>query len=321
MTDLLSVGVLTKPDRIPTGEAEQWTRYIRNEKRPLENGWFSVKRPESQAIKNGITWEEACREENDYFTSTSPWSMLEFEHRQRLGTTNLTEKLSHLLCALIAKRYALSDEHCGRASNSPDRLPELHDELQKLIRTTEESLHSLPKPPSEDAFAEIFHLIGEFIRDLGVYLKGTPYADGLLQVIRPHQITFRNAVRATAPRFRAQTDEREYPLNLDDGDGAAYIEAETFGFLANEEDAKEFVPPQDDTDVISIHDVVKRADECVAACRTPCVADDRPEPSRGNCLVTFRLSFVTNTLSPRSSGGRIRAWSFSRSFNVLLGLV
>lgn len=104
MTHLVSLGVLTKPDRIPAGEEALWTPYIRNEKRPLEHGWFSVKRPDSQTIQAGITWEEARREEIDYFTSTSPWSTLHFEHQQHLGTTNLTEKLSNLLSALIAKR-------------------------------------------------------------------------------------------------------------------------------------------------------------------------------------------------------------------------
>lgn len=107
-----------------------------------------------------------------------------------------------------------------------------------------------------------------------MYLKGTPYADGLLKAIRPHQVIFRKAIRATAPRFCSQTDDPECDgrayvvasVSESEGDDAAYIEAATFAFLANEEDAREFGPLQDDTNVISILDVMKRADEYVAAC-------------------------------------------------------
>ena len=162
-------------------------------------------------------------------------------------------------------------EPLGNTSNSTGRLPELRDELQKLIRATDESLHILPKPPSEDAFAEIFHLISEFIGDLRVYLEGTPYADGLLQAIRPYQVGFKNAVRATAPEFRSQTEESgcdglmyaASSCSDSDGDDATCIKAATFGFLASEEDASKFMPPTDDRNVITVHDVMKRAEEYV----------------------------------------------------------
>ena len=63
-----------------------------------------MKQPDSQAIRDGITWAEARRREVDYFTSASPWSTLELEYQKHLGTANLTEKLSNLLSALIGKR-------------------------------------------------------------------------------------------------------------------------------------------------------------------------------------------------------------------------
>ncbi|KAJ8454305.1 hypothetical protein ONZ51_g13104 [Trametes cubensis] len=36
-----TIGVLTKPDRIPSGEEDGWLRYIRNQSEPLTHGWFS----------------------------------------------------------------------------------------------------------------------------------------------------------------------------------------------------------------------------------------------------------------------------------------
>ncbi|PPQ91265.1 hypothetical protein CVT25_006382 [Psilocybe cyanescens] len=38
-----TIGVLIKSDRIPTGEEVNWLPFNRNEKEPLENGWFCVK--------------------------------------------------------------------------------------------------------------------------------------------------------------------------------------------------------------------------------------------------------------------------------------
>jgi hypothetical protein len=49
------LGVLTKPDRIPTGEEANWIPFIRNEKETLENNWYCVKQPSSSDIKLGIT--------------------------------------------------------------------------------------------------------------------------------------------------------------------------------------------------------------------------------------------------------------------------
>ena len=99
-----TIGVLTKPDRIQLGEEEHWTRFIKNEYEPLENGWFSVKQPDSKALKEGITWADARRKESEYFASAPVWSELDAEYQRYLGTANLTERLSQILSELIAKR-------------------------------------------------------------------------------------------------------------------------------------------------------------------------------------------------------------------------
>lgn len=97
-------GVLTKPDRIPNGEEERWIQFIQNVYEPLDNGWYSVKHPDSRALAGGITWEEARIREREYFMTTAPWSELSHEYGQHLGTANLTEQLSNILSALISKR-------------------------------------------------------------------------------------------------------------------------------------------------------------------------------------------------------------------------
>lgn len=98
-------GVLTKPDRIPATEEENWLPYIRGEREGTT--WFCVKCPDSEAIKAKITWEEARREESTWF-SKAPWSTLEEESRQKLGTMHLTRHLSDMLYDLISKRFVWS---------------------------------------------------------------------------------------------------------------------------------------------------------------------------------------------------------------------
>ena len=88
------------------------------------------------------------------------------------------------------------------------RLPDIHEELQGLLRKTEASIVQLPRPPSGNPLGEIYQLIGDFTRRLTQHVEGTPDPNGLLQSIRPAQLQFRKAVRETAPEFRPY--ERRY---------------------------------------------------------------------------------------------------------------
>lgn len=100
----ISIGVLTKPDRIPSGEENRWLRFIRGEYETLQNGWFCVKQPNSKMLFQGITWAEARTQEDGYFSMTAPWSSLESTYQNYLRTSNLTERLSIILFELISKR-------------------------------------------------------------------------------------------------------------------------------------------------------------------------------------------------------------------------
>ncbi|KAG6825067.1 hypothetical protein H0H92_004951 [Tricholoma furcatifolium] len=157
-----TVGVLTKPDRIPTSEEPDWVSIIKNEKEPLENGWYCVKQPSSQQISNGMTWAQARKSEEEFFASTAVWSELDTIYQ---------------------------------------RLPEIQEEIDRSIANTRESIRNLPKPPSGDPRNEISTLLHNFVRDLAKHVAGTP-TDGLLQAIRPAQENFRRSIRATAPDFQ-----------------------------------------------------------------------------------------------------------------------
>ncbi|GLB38018.1 putative TRAFAC class dynamin-like GTPase superfamily, dynamin Fzo YdjA family protein [Lyophyllum shimeji] len=179
-----TIGVLTKPDRIPAGEEPHWIALIRNEKEPLDNGWYCVKQPSSAQLKAKITWAEARKSEDEFFASTAAWTELDSMYHKYLRTANLVERLSSILSDLISKR-----------------LPQIQDEIEKSIIITRDALNALPKPPSSDPQNEVANLLHKFVRDLSKHVEGVP-EEGLLQSIRPAQERFRRAVRATAPDFQ-----------------------------------------------------------------------------------------------------------------------
>ncbi|KAH7929544.1 hypothetical protein BV22DRAFT_1102356 [Leucogyrophana mollusca] len=186
-----TVGVLTKPDRIPPGEEKSWQKFIKNDEEALFNGWYCVKQPGSQTLERGISWDEARREETEFFSSTEPWSSLAPAYQKKLCTSNLTDRLSTILSELISKR-----------------LPEVRNEIYTILRNTEEEMRTLPKAPSNDPIGEVLHVLSNFTRALSQRLEGTPEEDGLLQTIRPYQDKFQHAIRATAPNFQPWRSDR-----------------------------------------------------------------------------------------------------------------
>jgi hypothetical protein len=97
-------GVLTKPDRIPPGEESIWISKIQSGRKDGGIEYYSVKNPESQEIRNGITYEQAREKEAEFFSTKAPWSNLEWLYKQCLGTDKLTRRLSQVLSNLISKR-------------------------------------------------------------------------------------------------------------------------------------------------------------------------------------------------------------------------
>ena len=101
----VTVAVLTKPDRIPTGEEHSWLLLLRNARERHKHGWHCVKQPSGEDMDNGITWAEARDAETRFFAETEPWASLDTFVRGRLGTVPLAKALGEILFALIAKRY------------------------------------------------------------------------------------------------------------------------------------------------------------------------------------------------------------------------
>ncbi|KAI0060571.1 hypothetical protein BV25DRAFT_945522 [Artomyces pyxidatus] len=178
-----TVGVLTKPDRIPKGTEKKWLDYVRGEKDSLVCGWYAVKQPDSESLRLGTTWAQARFYEDNFFTE-KPWAELYPPWRRHLGTKNLVAKLCELLAELVHKR-----------------IPELSNELTSVLDTTSADLLKLPKLPSGDSVSQIHELVGQFRRDVVDHL-GKIGGDGLLQAIKLDRTNFKQELRSAAPAFR-----------------------------------------------------------------------------------------------------------------------
>ncbi|KAF8586089.1 hypothetical protein K439DRAFT_1632008 [Ramaria rubella] len=188
-----TIGILTKPDRIPEGEHARWMKLIKNEIAVLQNGWYCVKQPSTADMDKGITFMEARRRGEDFF-KTSPWSGLDPWHKKRLGTQAVTQKLNEFLMDVISKRF-----------------PELMQELQTMLQGTKEKLEALPPRPSTDSVLELMQLVSRFCDDLhrqaegfsqGISETPTGIRNNQFEAIRAAHEVFRCEIRAVAPRFR-----------------------------------------------------------------------------------------------------------------------
>ncbi|EKM81339.1 hypothetical protein AGABI1DRAFT_106074 [Agaricus bisporus var. burnettii JB137-S8] len=207
-----TIGVLTKPDRIPAGEEQNWLKFIRNEKEPLQNNWFCVKQPASSDLKNNWTWQQARQKEDEFFTATSPWNELEAMYVRYLRTKNLVERLSQVLSDLIAKT-----------------LPGIQREIEGMISKTRQQINDLPKPPPTNALNEVAKLVKDFDADIRRNIEGVAYKEGLIQRIRVPAEKFRRVIQKTAPAFKPYNDsgnvtrlaDPEFLKQENDGDSDA----------------------------------------------------------------------------------------------------
>ncbi|KAI9465219.1 P-loop containing nucleoside triphosphate hydrolase protein [Lactarius psammicola] len=228
-----TIGVLTKPDRIPAGEEAIWINRIQRGGKDGGIEYFSVKNPDSQDIRDGITYEKAREQEAAFFSTKAPWSNLEWLYQRRLGTDKLTTRLGQLLSSLISRR-----------------LPELQGELDRLLAQTRQDISQLPDPPSSEPYSEISKLIGAFIQSIKILVDGVPDENGLIQKLRGPRDEFKKAIRQTAPYFlpleRSQVvDTTPTPPS----------------FLSSEEEWEE--EPCDVSSPIFIDDVLERANSAV----------------------------------------------------------
>jgi hypothetical protein len=129
------------------------------------------------------------------------------------------------------------------------RLPELQDELDRLLEQVNDDISGLPHPPSSEPTVEIVKRINDFVRSIGHIVAGTPDEEGFIQAILGPQEQFKRAIRQTSPDFRPFEQPRDV--------SAAPVLPQP-RFLSSEEAESEW-QPNDAGRIIFVDEVMNRA--------------------------------------------------------------
>ncbi|KAL9603789.1 MAG: hypothetical protein Q9219_000898 [cf. Caloplaca sp. 3 TL-2023] len=187
-----TIGVLTKPDRVQSGESlAQWIDILNGKKFKLGHGYFVVKNNPDPRISHLV----ARREEDEFFDENEPWVKTLRSHRERFGTLKLQEVLSKRLTAEI------------RTS-----LPRITEQIRSKTAEVAARLKELPEPPKGNLSLKIFEKILAFERELHAHFDGGA-----------EEYPFQKEWYAAAMRFR-DTIAFSYPrLSLSDPQAAPHV--------------------------------------------------------------------------------------------------
>ncbi|KIM31799.1 hypothetical protein M408DRAFT_327224 [Serendipita vermifera MAFF 305830] len=183
---LRTIPVLTKPDRIASGEHDRWLRILTNEQDRYKHGWFCVKQRDQLELEKKISWGDARDNEYNFFAHEYPWNGLDKDSKSRLGTPCLTRALGTKLYELISKS-----------------LPRLRREVEEKLLSIKKELEDLPKELIGNPVAIIWNLLDDFKKDVNRLVKGRPEAGaaGFIQTFRKSKEQFRMAIQQQAPVF------------------------------------------------------------------------------------------------------------------------
>jgi len=117
MTQILIIGVLTKPDTVEQGELEAWENVMKNKSHPLFHGYYLTRFPNSDEKEMSMSLEKARKMEQDFFIGNNMWNKI---HRNRLGSPKLADALRRLLSQMIeelSEPFRLSGSNSDQAPN------------------------------------------------------------------------------------------------------------------------------------------------------------------------------------------------------------
>lgn len=129
------------------------------------------------------------------------------------------------------------------------RLPELQEELDRLLEQVNDDISGLPDPPSSEPMVEIMKRIGIFVRSIEHIVVGAPDENGLIQALLRPREQFKREIRQTAPAFLPLEQSR----NVDDAQVLPQPQ-----FLSNEESESEW-QLNDAGRIIFVDEVMNRA--------------------------------------------------------------
>ncbi|RAL16383.1 putative dynamin GTPase [Aspergillus homomorphus CBS 101889] len=185
-----TLGVLTKPDRIQTGESyKQWVEILDGDKFKLGHGYYVIRNNPDPSIKH-----TQARLEEDAFFASQPWATDDLSvYQEKFGTRKLQTALSSLLLDQIQK--------C---------LPKVMEQIEAKSRSIDSELQTLPDPPSASSPFILCQMLNQFKESVQAHIDGGSENYPLLRLWIHLASDFREILSKTRPTVNVLSkDEQE----------------------------------------------------------------------------------------------------------------
>ncbi|KAH9915919.1 P-loop containing nucleoside triphosphate hydrolase protein [Epithele typhae] len=180
-------GVLTKPDTLPSGASSSramWLDVLEGRRHALKHGYFCTRQPDDDARLAGMAPAAARDMEAAFFRTAAPWASASAAAKSRLGTPNLVRSVSELLTRLIQKK-----------------LPTFAREVAVHRAACADEIARLPPVVTADPPTHVLELVTTFCGAVSNRVEGSPVHAALVQRHNEAYISFKRAIRGTAPEF------------------------------------------------------------------------------------------------------------------------
>ncbi|KAL4804515.1 P-loop containing nucleoside triphosphate hydrolase protein [Aspergillus unguis] len=199
-----ALGVLTKPDRVQTGESyDQWIGILEGAKFSLEHKYFVVRNNPNPAVEHAV-----ARDEELAFFMNPPWTTELAAYRDRFGTRNLQTALSKLLFQQI--------QGC---------LPSIIREINDKAKDNDDELSRLPPPPTADVPFILCRKLYKLKDAIRCQIEGGSREYPLQKMWSNIAEDFKRALARTRPTVRvlAEFDKQTISVNRADDDSECEI--------------------------------------------------------------------------------------------------
>lgn len=183
-----TLGVLTKPDRVQTGESfSQWVEILEGDKFALGHGYYVIRNNPDTSIEHS-----KARDEEAEFFSAAPWATELSLYQERFGTRHLQTALSCLLLEQI--------QGC---------LPRVIQQIDEKAARIDAELQTLPDPPSANVPYILCRQLNTFKEHIRASMDGPSPNYPLLKLWTHIAHDFRRALAKTRPSVRLLSDSEE----------------------------------------------------------------------------------------------------------------
>ncbi|KAF9220693.1 hypothetical protein BS17DRAFT_882330 [Gyrodon lividus] len=201
-----TIGILTKPDILGEGAVNArklWLDVIEGREHHLNHGYYCVRLPDDAQRAQRLSKAAFQKLTAEYFETTPPWS--ESTARGRFGIPAFVSDISTLL-----------EKHIEQV------LPQLKQDVERLLASCLEDLSTLPAPLTADPQIEVLRKVNEFCAAFKSVVDGTSSDKRLAQRNRALYAIFKRDIRGTAPDFRPFEHPEKYKLfdDLEPGDSS-----------------------------------------------------------------------------------------------------